>query len=109
MRPASVSRPWALMAYTIADDTSGGGSLDSSVKEELAAIYEAADFGDVHIATQVDFKRTPGVYRASLTSLQAAAATLGGHEFEDVQPEDHVLWREIRRSVRRSSLRVQMG
>jgi Clostripain family len=111
------TNPWALLAYTIADDHSGGNLLDASVKEELTAIFGAADFGQVNVAAQVDFKRTPGVFRASLLAtppLTAAApstTTAAGktRDFDDVRAEDHPLWRKIRDNVRQSRLRVQMG
>jgi hypothetical protein len=110
--------PWALLAYTIADDYSGATLIDASAKHELTAIFEAADFGQVNVAAQIDFKRTPGVFRASLTPtpplLTAAppSTTKGAaktREFDDVRAEDHPLWRNILGNIKKSRLRVQMG
>lgn len=36
-------KPWAVLAYTVADDKSGGSELDAAAKRELKAICEAAD------------------------------------------------------------------
>ena len=96
-------KPWALLAYTVADDQSGGGSLDASAKEELKALCDAADFGQVSIAAQVDFKHTKGVFRGSLTAKPPKS-----RGFEDVRAEDHPLWRKILRNVKQSTLRIQV-
>lgn len=96
-------KAWALLAYTVADDKGGGSSIDASVKEELKAICDGADFGQVSIAAQVDFKRTRGVFRGALT-----AATMKGRDFEDVRAEHHPLWRKILGNIRQSTLRIQM-
>ncbi len=103
MSPTDPGRkPWAVLAYTVADDKGGGSSLDASVKEELKAICDAADFGQVSVAAQVDFKRTRGVFRGSLTA--PPPRTRG---FEPVRAEDHPLWRKILGTVTRSRLRIQ--
>jgi hypothetical protein len=96
-------KPWALLAYTVADDKSGEGSLDTAAKEELKAMCEAADFGQVSIAAQVDFKRTRGVFRGTLT--KAPPRSRG---FEDVRAENHPLWKKILGKIDPSALRVQM-
>jgi hypothetical protein len=76
-----IRKPWTLLAYTVADDRSESGSLDASVKNELKEICDAADFGELSIAAQVDFKHTRGVFRASLTTEPPK-----GRGFEDVDP-----------------------
>jgi len=96
-------KAWALLAYTVADDKGGGSSIDGSVKEELKAICDGADFGQISIAAQVDFKRTRGVFRGALTS-----APMKGRDFEDVRAEHHPLWRKILGNIRQSTLRVQV-
>jgi hypothetical protein len=98
----ATSKPWALLAYTVADDKGGGGSLDRAAQQELRAICDAADFGQVSVAAQVDFKRTRGVYRGSLT-----AAPPKVRDFEEVRAENHPLWRKILGTVRHSVLKVE--
>ncbi|HUU33423.1 MAG TPA: clostripain-related cysteine peptidase [Vicinamibacterales bacterium] len=97
-------KPWGVLAYTVADDKSGGDSLDASARNELRAICDAADFGQMSVAAQVDFKRPKGVFRGSLT--EAPRKSRG---FEDVRAEDHPLWRRILGGVdeARSTLHVQ--
>ena len=95
-------KAWAVLAYTVADDKGGGSSLDAAAKEELKAICDAADFGQVSVAAQVDFKRTRGVFRGSLTTKPPKM-----RGFETVRAEDHPLWRKILGTVTRSTLRVQ--
>lgn len=96
-------KPWAVLAYTVADDRGGGGALDRAAQRELRAICDAADFSQVSVAAQVDFKRLRrGVFRGALT---AAPET---REFADVRDEDHPLWRRIVGNVRRSRLKVQV-
>jgi hypothetical protein len=101
---AAKRKPWAVLAYTVADDKGGGASLDAAAKNELKALCDAADFGRVSIAAQVDFTRTKGVYRGSIT-----AAPPKSRDFEDIRPEDHPLWRKILGNVdaTRSSVRLQ--
>ena len=60
----SARKPWTVLAYTVADDKSGGGSLDASAQQELKALCDAADFGRVSIAAQVDFVKPKGVFAA---------------------------------------------
>jgi hypothetical protein len=81
-------KPWAVLAYTVADDKSGGSELDAAAKRELKAICEAADFGQVNVAAQVDFKHTRGVWRGLLT--------------EKPGRDDHPLWRSIVGGIKRS-------
>ena len=58
-RPAE-RKPWAVLAYTVADDKGTGDSLDAAAKEELKSICNAADFGQMSVAAQVDFKHADG-------------------------------------------------
>jgi hypothetical protein len=93
-------KPWALLAYTIADDESGGDPIDAPVKNELKAICDASDFGQISVAAQVDFKYKPGVFRASLTTMS--------RDFEDIPAESQPLFQEILSRLERSSdLKVQ--
>jgi hypothetical protein len=94
-------KPWSLLAYTVADDRGGGDPLDAPVKVELKEICDAADFGAVSIAVQVDFKYTPGVYRASIVSKP------GSRGFEDITPSTHPLWKHIASQLRQSDVHVQ--
>jgi hypothetical protein len=91
-------KPWAVLAYTVADDKSGGANLDAAAKIELKALCDAADFDQVSVAAQVDFKHTRGVYRGVLTEKL--------REFEEVNPDQHPLWRSILAATRKSRLRV---
>lgn len=105
MSDTSESRkPWAVLAYTVADDKGGGSALDAAAQRELKALCDASQFDLVSVAAQVDFKRPRGVFRASLT-----ASPPKERAFEDVRAEDHPLWRRILGKVdeRRSVLRVQ--
>jgi hypothetical protein len=95
-------KPWAVLAYTVADDRSGGSSLDAAVKEELRAICDAADFGQVSVAAQVDFKRPRGSFRGSITAKPARRRAA-----EAARAEDHPLWRKILSGVEQSLLRVE--
>lgn len=95
-------KPWAVLAYTVADDKGTGDSLDAAAKEELKALCNAADFGQMSVAAQVDFKHTRGVFRGVLT--EAPPKTRG---FEDIPAESHPLWRSIKARLDRSRLRVQ--
>lgn len=91
-------KPWAVLAYTVADDKSGGSSLDAAAKLELKALCDAADFDEIDIAAQVDFKHSRGIFRGVLTEKPRA--------FEEIDPEDHPLWRSIVGSIRKSKLKV---
>ena len=65
---------WAVLAYTVADDKGEDAALDRSAERELKAFYDAADFSQISIAAQVDFKKAErGVYRAVLTAAPRSA------------------------------------
>jgi hypothetical protein len=102
MSPAGATpKPWALLAYTVADDAGDAGELDDMAKHELKAICDAADFGQVSVATQVDFKHIRGVFRAAITTKSRG--------FEEVSADDHPLWRKIKKSLSGdSTLQLQM-
>jgi len=103
--PAPSRKPWAVLAYTVADDRGGASALDTAAKEELRALCDAADFTHVSVAAQVDFKRPKGVFRGSLTALPPPP-TQG---FAPVRDENHPLWRKILGDVDdgRSVLKVE--
>ena len=128
---SSIPKPWAVLAYTVADDRSGGSDLDAAAKRELKAICEAADFGQVNVAAQVDFKRTRGVWRGLLTEkpeirkvrvakpdahtttahatsahakAAKAKAAAAADDDDDDGNDDHPLWRSIVGSIKRSIL-----
>jgi hypothetical protein len=100
----SARKPWTVLAYTVADDKSGGGSLDASAQQELKALCDAADFGRVSIAAQVDFVTPKGVFRGTIT-----AAPPKSRGFAVLRAEDHPLWQAILGDVdeQRSTLTVQ--
>ncbi len=100
VRPAG-RKPWAVLAYTVADDKSSGDSLDAAAKEELRSLCNAADFGQISVAAQVDFKHARGVFRGVLT--EAPPKTRG---FESIPADSHPLWRGIKAKLDRSKLRV---
>lgn len=97
-------KPWAVLAYTVADDRSGASALDAAAQRELKALCDGADFTRVSVAAQVDFKRPKGVFRGTLTERPAKS-----RGFADVRAEDHPLWRRIIGAVdeSRTVLRVQ--
>ena len=88
--PANTKKAWAVLAYTIAEDTATASRLDTSARGELKAICDAADFRHVSVAAQVDFKRRRGVYRSAITALDPAE-----RGFKDIDPEQHELWQKI--------------
>ncbi|MEO5820215.1 MAG: clostripain-related cysteine peptidase [Vicinamibacteraceae bacterium] len=94
-------KPWAVLAYTVADDKGSGDSLDVAAKEELRSLCNAADFGQMSVAAQVDFKHTRGVFRGVLT--EAPPKKRG---FEAIPADSHPLWRGIKARLDRSKLRV---
>jgi Clostripain family len=100
-RASANRKPWAVLAYTVADDKRPGDSVDSPVKEELKALCAGADFDQVSLAVQVDFTHSPGVYRSVLTA--APDVPFG---FEEVPADSHPLWRSIAAKLERSTLRV---
>jgi hypothetical protein len=100
-------KPWAVLAYTVADDKSGGSELDAAAKRELKAMCEAADFGQVNVAAQVDFKHTRGVWRGLLTEQPPRRAPKAGapkpnRNHDDDDDDDHPLWRSIVGGIKRS-------
>jgi len=107
MSPKSGARkPWTVLAYTVADDKGGGNSLDASAQKELRSILHAADlFGDVSVATQVDFKRSPdGVFRGVVA--EALQKRRNHRGFEAVRNNSHTLWGGIEARLERTELRV---
>ena len=94
-------KPWAVLAYTVADDKGTGDSLDAAAKEELKSLCNAADFGQMNVAAQVDFKHTRGVFRGVLT--EPPPKTRG---FESIPADSHPLWRGIKAKLDRAKLRV---
>ncbi|MCC7240582.1 MAG: hypothetical protein IT180_01545 [Acidobacteria bacterium] len=94
-------KPWAVLAYTVADDKGTGDSLDAAAKEELKAICDAADFGEMSVAAQVDFKHTRGVFRGVLTGPPQPS-----RGFQPIDADSHPLWRSIKAKLDRSRLRV---
>jgi Clostripain family len=101
---ASTRKPWAILAYTIAEDTATSSVLDTTAQRELKAICDAADFRRVSIAAQVDFKRRRGVYRGAIVHLEPK-----GRGFKDIDPAEHELWKLVRDGVRegRTAVRLQ--
>jgi hypothetical protein len=99
-------RPWTVLAYTVADDKGGGNSLDASAQKELRSILHAADlFGDVSVAAQVDFKRSPpGVFRGVVARTLRKRRSHDG--FEPVRNNSHTLWGGIEARLERTRLKV---
>ena len=100
---SSMPKPWAVLAYTVADDKSGGSELDAAAKRELKAICEAADFGQVNVAAQVDFKHTRGIWRGLLTE-KPHRVHKPDRDTHDDDDDDHPLWRSIVGGIKRSLL-----
>lgn len=98
------AKPWTVLAYTVADDKSGGGSLDHSATKELKALCDAADFSQVSIAAQVDFIEPKGVFRGTISAKPPKSRGFG-----DIRAEDHPLWKAILGDVdeQRSQVTVQ--
>ena len=99
--PPVTRKPWAVLAYTVADDKGTGQSIDAAAKNELKSLCDAADFGRMSVAAQVDFKHTRGVFRGVLT--EKPPKTRG---FESIPADSHPLWRAIKARLDRSKLRV---
>ena len=96
-QPAKPVKPWSILAYVVADDEGPGLTLDNRAKHELVAICSAAaadEFIHVSVATQVDFKFQPGVYRASINPPPSRG-------FNPVEPDR--LWRSIQALLPTSS------
>ncbi len=106
MSSGSVQRnPWAVLAYTVADDRSDGDAIDASARKELAAICHAADyFGDMSVAAQVDFTRSKGVFRGVVAQTLQKKRRYPG--FKAARAESHRLWRDIEARLKHSRLRV---
>ena len=98
---SATRKPWAVLAYTVADDQGTGSAIDAAVQRELKAICDAADFDQLSVAAQVDFKRSPGVYRGVLTEAPDVS-----FKFEEVPAASHPLWRSIEAKLERSTLRI---
>ncbi|MCM3878552.1 MAG: clostripain-related cysteine peptidase, partial [Vicinamibacterales bacterium] len=67
-------RAWTVLAYMVADDKGGSSSteeaaLDEAVRKEIAAIATGAALTNTHVAVQVDFRKTPGIFRKVLQDL----------------------------------------
>ncbi len=102
--------PWALLMYTVADDRSGGGALDTPAKNELKSIFSGANARRIPLAAQIDFKKPDGVFRAALTMPSDGTAKrlpAGPFGFEESSPRDTVLWRQIQDKTKDAVLRVQ--
>ncbi|MCC6991621.1 MAG: hypothetical protein IT181_21650 [Acidobacteria bacterium] len=103
MRGVTPRKSWAVLAYTIAEDPDASGPLDTAARRELKAICDAADFTSVSIAAQVDFKRRRGVYRGALEQLEPK-----DRGFEDIRPENHELWKQVKDGVRAGTAAVTL-
>ena len=108
---------WSLLDYSIADDKGGFHAIDQSADNDLTAICAAADLGRLDVAFQGDFKRHPGVYRATLKTRTARAAPkprksraarkVGTRRgFREIDPRRRYLWRRIVRKLQRSDVRL---
>jgi hypothetical protein len=97
-------KPWAVLAYTIAEDVSTTSRLDTSAQQELKAICDAADFRQVSVAAQVDFKKHRGIYRSSITELDKVS----GRGFKDIDPDRQDLWKHILQGVDADSTAVRL-
>src|ERR1700745_3687961 len=92
------AKPWSLLAYTIAADYGSGNPLDDALVIELKAMCDAADFRRLSIATQVDFKKVPGVFRAAVI----APPPKSRETFRDASPQRSPIWRGIMNQVEES-------
>lgn len=101
--PQPAKKRWALLAYTIAEDTHSTSVLDTTARRELKAICGAADFRKVSVAAQVDLRSRRGVYRAALTQYDPQERT-----FEDVDPANYDLWDQVKASVAAGTADVQV-
>jgi hypothetical protein len=93
-------KAWTLLAYTVADDKGGLSPLDEPARNEVKAICAAADLGRMHVALQVDFRRTAGVFRATLRPRIS-------RDFRDANPEKYDLWRDVVKGTTQSDLELQ--
>ena len=105
MRSKSGKRkPWAVLAYTVADDRADSNALDASVRRELKSVCSGADFSEVSLAAQVDFKASTGVFRSVVAEAAPKIPSAGG--FEDIRIGSDPLWRGIRARLEHSKLHV---
>jgi hypothetical protein len=106
MKPEGRKRnPWAVLAYTVADDRSDGDAIDASARKELHAICQAADyFGEMDVAAQVDFKRSRGVFRGVIAEALQKKRRYEG--FKAARAESHPFWRDIEGKLKHSRLRL---
>lgn len=95
-------KAWAVLAYTIAEDTASSSPLDEAAQGELEAICRAADFGRVSVAAQVDFKQRRGVYRTAITEVDEHRG------FSDIDPARNKLWRTILDGVDTDAAHVRL-
>jgi hypothetical protein len=117
--PPRTRDAWGMLAYTIGDDKGGLHAIDQSTENDVAAICQAADFCRVRAALQLDLKRHPGIYRATITprprpsgleSRTRRAATRKTRQrraFHDVDPRTRTLWRHIAHKLEQSDVRLQ--
>lgn len=97
--------PWAVLAYTVADDRSDGDAIDASARRELGAICHAADyFGEMDVAAQVDFKRSKGVFRGVVAETLQKKRRYPG--FKAARAKSYPLWRDIEARLKHSRLRL---
>jgi hypothetical protein len=97
------NKPWAVLAYTIAEDAATTSPLDTSARNELREMCDAADFSLVSVAAQVDFKRRRGVYRSALTEYVPPE-----RGFRPIDPAQHELWQKILGGVDTASTDVRV-
>lgn len=106
MGESSRVKSWALLAYTVADDKGGGGTLDSPARRELQAMCDAADFEHVSMAAQVDFKHSRGAFRGVITdALRHVHDEVHEHD-DDV--DRYPLWKSIVEKLRSSTLSLDV-
>jgi len=101
-RAFSAQGAWGVLAYMVADDE--GRSVDGRMNKELRAIFRAADGVKIGVAAQIDYKKTPGVFRGAATSeapVDAAGFTLVPLR---AYPQP---WRQIKESLQTLKLRVE--
>ena len=108
---------WTLLAYTIADDKGGFHAIDQAAENDVTAICGAADLGRFSVAFQLDLKRHPGVYRATIKPRRSAA-TLQPRQprpsrqaettrnFRRIDPRRRPLWRDIAPKLQQTDLQL---
>lgn len=117
--PTRTRDAWSVLAYTIGDDKGGFHAIDESTEKDVAAICRAADLGRVRVAIQLDLKRHPGVYRATLAPRPRPSRREGRRRrvtrrivrrrraFHEVDPRKRRLWRDITHRLEQSDVRLQ--